>query len=375
MADTFFDDRQGAAVLKHGALRRYLPPFTLKVASVTSDGLVYYLDTHAGPGAYDSGVPGSPSFAALTAERIATFKTNARLRCLYVEKDRELFARLEDRVGAVAHDHRCFEGLIEDHLDTVMKEVGDAPLFIFLDPFGLAVPFSMLMKLLRRTRREGATIISPITEMLMNFSLPGLRRNAGKVFGKGKDSYALGRHMDDVFAGDWWREIWRSDASDREMQIFREYRRKLAVASGYEYVISGPVSDRWEGSPSYYLVYMTRNKQGVGLFADSVALATEEFYQFTHQGQLDLEPRAEREAQWAPIMVDNVRRLLAENDGAFNVGSKIPAVYGDTLGYAGQPQLRAVLKGMCKTGEFTTYPESNAKGDVYKLRIKAGPGS
>jgi three-Cys-motif partner protein len=78
--EEFFGDVQGAAVLKHGVLRRYLAVFTSKVGSTARDGKVFYLDAYAGPGEYQDGGEGSPAVARATAENLAkTRKPRRRL--------------------------------------------------------------------------------------------------------------------------------------------------------------------------------------------------------------------------------------------------------------------------------------------------------
>jgi hypothetical protein len=52
MGSQFFRKRQGAAVLKHGILRRYLLVFVMKAGRWAPERRVVYLDGYAGPGMY-----------------------------------------------------------------------------------------------------------------------------------------------------------------------------------------------------------------------------------------------------------------------------------------------------------------------------------
>jgi len=51
------------------------------------------------------------------------------------------------------------------------------PLFLFLDPTGLGLPYDVLVRLLTEKRRDGW----PPTEVLLNFSLDAVRRIGGHV--------------------------------------------------------------------------------------------------------------------------------------------------------------------------------------------------
>lgn len=110
-----------------------------------------------------------------------------------------------------------------------------APLFAFFDPFGLGVPFDMLTeRILSRKRGQ----IGPATEVLLNFSLPGLRRNAGHLTSKSTDSrYLKARatlieRVDRTLGGDWWHSIWETDSKQREAAIVSGYVERLRSAAG-----------------------------------------------------------------------------------------------------------------------------------------------
>ena len=108
----FFQEPQGAAILKHGILRRYLPVFTAKVGSTA--GEVDYLDCYAGPGLYDDGSDGSPALALATAEAIASYHGRASLHGHLIEKHIGQVARSEGvMVALYAHAHPNIRGPVE----------------------------------------------------------------------------------------------------------------------------------------------------------------------------------------------------------------------------------------------------------------------
>jgi hypothetical protein len=69
--------------------------------------------------------------------------------------------------------------VLEVLCDIIRTSVG-WPLFLFLDPCGLSIPYDRLIALLRLERRAQR----PPTEVLLNFSLEAVRRIAGHVGSK-----------------------------------------------------------------------------------------------------------------------------------------------------------------------------------------------
>lgn len=297
----FFEEKRPAAVLKHGILGRYLHPFVSKVGKYAPDHRVVYLDGYAGPGTYTDGSPGSPALAVQTQEKVAAIRD---LMCIYVEPNdgeyEELCAMLDEYDNWVA-----FNEPLEDCLDDVLAEAGaSAPLFAFLDPFGLGLPFDQLVsKVLARSDPGGG----PATEVLLNFSLPGLRRNAGHLTSDKAYSakQALVERTDDRLGGDWWHDIWRDEPSgDRERSIVLGYVRHLVAAAGGGWgwwMI--PVANRPDGPTVYYLIFLFRHPDGIWTFNNALSSAMHEYEDFcdrmdeVRQTTLELYPRDHREAE------------------------------------------------------------------------------
>jgi hypothetical protein len=85
-------------------------------------------------------------------------------------------------------------------LDDVLRAGRGCPLFLFLDPCGLGIPYERLIALLRNERQAQW----PPKEILMNFSLEALRRIAGHVGSELGSEKSMGR-LDEALGGDWWR--------------------------------------------------------------------------------------------------------------------------------------------------------------------------
>lgn len=373
---SFFEEPQGAAILKHGILKRYLPLFTTKVGSAA--GEVVYIDCYAGPGLYNDGSEGSPALALATADAIAGFHAKASLHGHLIERKpgsvEKLRELLENRGVATWEVH---QGRAEDHVPGILATLDcEVPVFAFIDPFGLPIPFDMVVDIMKRAgawdgswSRTGAA-----TEVLMNFSKSGINRVGGQLTGTGKDPAWLKARdtmvdrMDSALGGDWWHDIWCSGDQDRVDQIRAGYAERLRKAAGgrWAYFDIG-VSDTWQGPATYQLLLFTQHEHGVWGFHESLSLAQEEYraYCYRTEGILDLDPLRDREAKWVQHIEENVERLLAAGK-PFEPVYKLGEVFGDAFGEARQKHLRKALKNLQKDGKLSTDP----KGDLGELTLK-----
>jgi three-Cys-motif partner protein len=375
--ERFFEEAQPAAVLKHGILSRYLPVFAMRAGSMSPDNRVAYLDGYAGPGQYVDGTPGSPALAITIAETVVKTKAQRQIDGYLVEEDRDTYEQLSEFVAQNAPSWRVYHGSVEEHLDAILRELDPrTPLFAFLDPFGLSVPEGDIKKIMARggrmvgSRRSGG---SP-TEVLLNFSYPGLRRNAGQLGSTSTDpTYLKAREtildrLDAVLGGDWWEDIWNDDGvEDRAGQILDEWSIRMCDGdNGWGYC-SIPVSDRWMGPPSYALVLLSQHPAGWWHFHDALSLATEEYREvcLKQSGQLDLEPLAEREEKWVAEITQNIARLL-EQKVSFQIDAEMMEVFGKAIDYAREKHVRAAVKRLFREGHTTT----DGKGDVRTMVVR-----
>jgi len=65
------------------------------------------------------------------------------LLCLFVESDKGNFESLSALIeqSPAAGAAKAMRGDVSDYLDEVLRQVAGLPLFAFVDPFGLGVPF------------------------------------------------------------------------------------------------------------------------------------------------------------------------------------------------------------------------------------------
>ena len=371
----FFKAPQAAAVLKHGILRRYLPVFVTKTGSNASE--VVYLDAYAGPGLYDDGTPGSPALAVQTARAVAGSRSSTSLVGHLIERNKKSVTKLVDLLGD-DFSWVVYQGEVEEWMPEILHGLAPAtPLFAFIDPFGLPISFSTLLDILRRGgRRSGyGRVGGAATEVLLNFSIPGINRVGGQLTGRGTNPKWLRARdsmvakMDAVLGGDWWQAIWRSDDPDRVELILEGYKDRILEGSDGWAIFDMEVSDRWKGPPSYHLLMLTQHPDGIWAFNEAISSASEEYRKFCHEheGRLDLEPLAQRESEWVDEIAQNIEDILAE-ERSFSPVQNIDRVYGEAFGEAREKHLRKAIKRMYAEGKTST----NGVGNLKDVTIRRG---
>ena len=152
----FFESPQAAAIYKHKLIKCYIPVWTGKVGSTSQGKRVVVYDAYSGPGRYEDENPGSPEMLVDTAVAMAALRS---VRTIFSEKEQAYCGRLQAMLEAKTElDPANFDvriGPVEDHVDAVLAETGDLPLFVFLDPFGLTIPFERVVHVLASRDKTG----------------------------------------------------------------------------------------------------------------------------------------------------------------------------------------------------------------------------
>lgn len=352
---TFFESPQAAAVYKHRLLRTYVPAWAGKVGSRAPGKRVFIYDAYSGPGRYDNRAPGSPELVADTAIAMARLRT---VHSIFSDKEPAYIARLNDLLlekGVPLDTYEVRQGTVETNLAGVISTVGDAPLFVFLDPFGLTVPFDVVVQALIGRRKSGwSATLQPKTELLMNFSYDAVRRIAGVL--RSDSDHAARRAqiaaLDRALGGDWWQSIAMTAAEGWIHEILVGFAtRVVGAARGFGF-ITADVADSLTAQPIYELVLFTAHPDGLWEMANAMSLARQDWRDFLvkqeedkNQGQLvmralefDDDPGA-----WVTEIASNIRALLTES-GTVSVRGSLGRVLGKTLGLARETHLRSALK-------------------------------
>ena len=352
---TFFESPQAAAVYKLRLLRSYVPAWAGKVGSRAPGKRVFVYDAYSGPGRYDDQAPGSPELVVDLAIAMARLRS---VHSIFSDKEPAYVARLQDLLidKCVPPDtYEVRQGTVETHLDDVISRVGDAPLFVFLDPFGLTVPFDVVVQTLVARRKRGwSATLQPKTELLMNFSYDAVRRIAG-VLRSDSDHAARDAQiaaLDRALGGGWWHEIALAGGEEWVHEILVGFATRVVSAAGGFGFITADVADSLTAQPIYELVLFTAHPDGLWEMANAMSFARQDWREDLvkqeedkNRGQLGMRAMEfdDDPSAWTKEIASNIRALLAERE-TVSVRGSLRAVLGKTLGLARETHLRAALK-------------------------------
>lgn len=345
----YFDDERLPGVLKLELLRGYLPVF---LGRLGSRNVVEYLDGYAGVGRYGNGREGSPAIALRIAQdHQSSHGYKHRLR--FFERDRGRYEQLEELVSEFATrgvDATATCDDVSHHIDFIVNSATSRPLFAFLDPCGVALPYKQIVALMNRPGGRS-------TEILLNFSMDAVRRIGGRL----SDLEAAGaaktlERLDRMLGGSEWREL-LSVGPDRVVEAFAE---RLAHDVGAEVVIT-PVRRDPAHVPLYYLVFVTRWPDALLAFTTRLALAQAKYRErhMSSQAQLSLDfltgtpldtgNLEQLEARALPRVKLNITNLLGRKPW-FRVGAEVRAILGDDFGVVRESVIRKAIKELHAEG-------------------------
>lgn len=376
--NNFHAAKKSAAVLKHTIIDAYASPFVGKTGKYSIGHRVAFIDGYAGPGRYGDDEEGSGALLLRKAHELA--KLPRKLELHFVENDLETVEKLR---AVVAKEGQCVkvtvtDGDISTHLPNLLQQCEDIPLFVYLDPCGLVIPFDEVVRIFNRPGGYGA----PATEVLINFSAVALRRFAGHLTSDKAVEAVLSR-MDAVCGGDWWRDAWMEHDPDRdaaEQAVVSGYAAKLSKKAGTGHWVID-VRSRAGLKPSYYLIFASRHTDGLMSFGESASIGLKQWRRhlaeqaaegtlFGHDGSWEETFEAEEaklEAGWVDAIVDRLTAELAKGE-SFRVLDRYAEVFGDLVGVAREMHLRAAMKKVYAAGLSSTNPVGVKK--LMELQLK-----
>lgn len=379
--EKYWESQGLPSAFKHALLDRYVPRFTGATGQASELKKVVFLDGYAGRGRYADGSPGS-------AERVLQIaqsqyeSVGLAWTCFFVEAEAESAAVLEAVVqeyrsaGVTATAHR---GPVLDMLTGVIAAANGLSLFLFLDPCGLGIPYDRLVRLLQ-TERPGRW---PPTEVLLNFSLEGVRRIGGHVNSASGQDRTMQR-LDQALGGAWWRAEFAAGVSDTAVDaVATGFSERLSRDTSMS-IVSVPVRRAPGQKPIYQLVFGTRSQYGLWAFGDSVARASEAWWdtldtieQAEDQGMLFTVASAVRpsldvvEAAAVDRIAGNLERLLQQHLQIV-VGEHTLAVFGDDYGQIREPVVRKAIKALHAQGRTASNGVGGRVQDLVVRRPQAG---
>lgn len=255
----------------------------------------------------------------------------------------------------------CTHSDVEPGLQTVLKVADELPLFLFLDPCGLGLPYNALVKTLNaRSRRRKPT------EVLLNFSMEAVRRISGHVTSPRGNEATL-RRLDDAVGGDWWRTFFEARKRDPDGMV-SEFMTRLSRDADMT-VTAFPVRRAPHHKPIYYLVFGTRSNHGVWAISDAAAKAADEWRArhtedqniegtlFDIQQEVTLE---QLDTDAIPDIAANIERLIRKHD-QFKVLDYPTEILGSHIGEVRNAAVRKAIKLLNEHGK------TNSDGKSLKI--------
>jgi len=324
---------------------------------------VVFLDGYAGRGRYQDGSPASAERILKIAQQQGTAGT-VSWTCFFVEREDDDAAQLP----AVVDEYFCqgvtataHHGPVLDVLDQVLHTASGYPLFLFLDPCGLGIPYGRLVSMLCGERQARW----PPTEVLLNFSLDAVRRIGGHVGSEHRSEVTMGR-LDVALGGDWWREQFAGGVSDDAVAVVvTTFGQRLAADSNMT-IVAVPVRRAPTHKPLYHLLFGTRSQHGLWSFGDSVARTTQAWWDTLEEYESEQNPPAlfpvsqlqrpslatvERRA--VPEIALNLEAILRERP-SFRVVDHADRLFGTYYGQVREQVVREAIKRLHQEGRTSS---------------------
>jgi len=290
---------------KHELLKYYLKAWFPILGSRRQR--VVYFDGFAGPGEYAGGEPGSPIIALdVAANHVLNLP---KCQFIFAEDDSARCSHLQSTVEAMdvpgnisweVRNEPCEDALVSllDDLDVLGVRL--APLFAFIDPFGIkGVPFRLIERLLRGQR----------SELLLIFMKKTIARFVGSYPHRVNELIGMDHAADTI-----------SQADDRIAAARALYQEALEGVA--EYVRFFEMRDR-RNTPVYDVFFATHHQRGIEVMVRSMWRVDNSgsfsFSDFTDRTQGRLFPQ-EPERDLAPLLWERLRGKTVSSTEAIAAG-------------------------------------------------------
>lgn len=295
---------------KHEILRRYLRRWLPIMAQ--SNRHLGYVDCFAGPGEYKGGEPGSPIIALeIALQFLGTSILKAdQLAMVFIEAKKSSYEHLLKKYTTFRSSHpgldavsvdiqrgRYNDRIMDVHAQLLKRAAGAAPVFYFIDPFGVkGMPHAVLRRLLSPQR----------SEVLFTFMYEEINRFL--------DTPEFESHLDEMFGESEWRSLRALSGNERKREMVAYFKSRLLDA-GAKFVVAFEMrNDR--NATDYFLLFATKNIRGLEVMKESMwevdKSGSYSFSDYTYSfGPMLIEPSPD----YAPLQ----REILAEFRARRNV--------------------------------------------------------
>ena len=312
---------------------------------------------------------------------------NRDVKLAFVEPDRNVQQRLRSTLVDVAVEADVILGEpLERVIEGLLDRYADRAVLLFVDPFGLALSYDTLVKVLRRSRPNG-----PI-DVLFHFStlsVARMGRAAIKEVGASTNASQLDRALGPV---DWrtaLKDLPPVDAAPTHaaIELAKQFGAAIATDCGVP-SLSVPVRKRPGHVPAFVLTLFCRDPVGKALwdFADmagkahidwllrcesddySAYLAEQEQTPSLFELQLapsDLEIERLVAARASAYLPGHLSQLLRAA-GALRLQDDPAAAFGELLGVAREKHVRAALKQLEANGLVSGKTTGQFRGETFR---------
>ena len=261
IAQELYEGREQTRI-KHVVLGKYLERFTIIVGK--SWDSVTYVDCFSCSLNVRSDALEDTSFAValgklrsarLTAQKV--FNRTLAIRCLFLEKNPDSFARLKDFSKKqsdveILPLNADFESAIPEILNFVGRGGSQTFPFFFIDPTGWkGFPMQAIKPLL--CLRKCEVLINLMTSFIPRF----IEREDGSLKEGFVDLFGDDSYLDQIRDKTGW---------EREAALVLHYKRKISETGGFPYVPVIVVPKPGENRTHFHLVYATRHIRGIEVF-------------------------------------------------------------------------------------------------------------
>lgn len=270
--------KKGQTEMKHRILQLYLNPWLKKISMVDSELL--YVDGFAGPGIYPDNGEGSPLIAMDMADKLLSESDQVddrvdSFRCIFVEKDKEKYRKLEHSVSEREQrvDDRiqpeCIPGKFEEWTEDFIGKYEYAtppPSLIFIDPFGYGnIPFELISDLFQLRDKS--------LELMITFM-------AGKMAQWMEDPDHQKAISQTLGTGGWTDEVTPDLGKDDRAEKFSAiYQRQLKQEADANFTMPFEMVEEGKRQTCYYLIHVTNHWEGLKVMKETMfnAGADDEF--------------------------------------------------------------------------------------------------
>ena len=238
--------------VKHFFLERYLQTVAFHIGFFQREFV--YVDCFSGPWRAgdeefaDSSIRIALSRLNYVRDGLAAQGRNIRVRAIFIEKSQRAFADLQRTLKQYSRAVKtaAFPGTFKDNIPEILREVGSAFAFFFIDPWGWT---GFAIDDMR------PILLHKPGEVMVNFMYDSVNR-----FMNSPDP-AHEKSLDGLFGTRRWREI--RDSSDREEASVGLYIEQLRAAGAFNYMTSTRILKPLHDRAYFHLIYATRSAKGI----------------------------------------------------------------------------------------------------------------